>query len=1753
MGIFAKWRAKRVHTKKSRVVTPFRRTTRWVVFPFLAVVLIILGIRYIFPQSSAEAAWFNNSWLYRKAIVINNTGAALTDYQIQLQQVDVDGLYSAGKLQADCDDLRFTDATGKVLHHWVEDEGAATDASNCDGSWGDVNIWVKAPSIPSGGAAIYMYYGNASASSLEDPHAVFEVFDDFSAASLDTSTWTQVNGGTPSFSNGVLSITASGVNPGKLLMTAASQSDYYAIRSRFQATGGSNADERIGVGVKTNGSGLGYNYVIRDFTNLDQFVFLDDLVAWGTVTDTTWTKNNWYTMDIYHTGTTVTARWNDGSWNTQAWSGRTGDLALNVGSNDGQSDWDYAAVYKTTATLPTIPAYGSYEAEELSPGPVASWSFDEGYGTTAYDGVGTNHGTLTNSPTWQTEDQCISGKCLYFDGSNDYVLANNIAELEGTNNYTLAAWVKTTRSDRQGIISNHDVSDDIIALTVNDSTGSSAGVASTVTYEGGYQSVSTSNRIDDGLWHYIVVTKQGTASYVYVDAQLKGYGTISEVLTDNPELRIGSRENNSYPFHGFIDEVKIYPYARTAAQVRADYNARGGSSGSTAQVGSSNLGQTLSDGLVAYWKMDDPGADAEGETSSDSSGSSATATLYGDNSTGDNGTGLDCTATGKYNTGCLLDGIDDYLTVPDAIAPVFGSFTWSAWIKTNSTSNNLPIFTKGTGNDSYAMNLSFGFLNINLRDSSNLGPNNFNATTNLRDNEWHHVVATYDQTTGKTHLYTDGEFQIEESNITSGVFGDGTEPLYIGRDNAGTNFWEDDLDEVRIYNRALSPAEVKALYEWAPGPVAHWKLDDNTSTSAVDSSGNQLTASFTNNPEWIQGKLGAALQFSGANYATVADTAELDVRNDITIALWVRPSLLNSTAQLIMGKGIFSANANRQYGIRLNSTNRWQGFLYSGSSVYSVEATGFTPSAGRWDHVTLVREQATGLLKIYINGLLLNTTGGATGDLNDTSYAFAIGREGESTGNYFSGSVDDVQIYNYALTQKQIVNVMNGRDVNTPAVGSPVGHPALHMSFDEGYGTTAFDKSQYGNNGTLTNMASPATATSGWTNLGKFRKALVFDGSNDYVQLSSAPLQNSSTHYSVSAWFKTDSPGSDSIIFSERSSSNENSILAQLYTTGNKIAFITRNDSGGNSALAISTTTLQSDTWYHVVGVRSGNTVYIYLDGMREGFDNDAGGTITSNTYEIGRYTAAGSSSGYWDGLIDELKIYNYALSEDEVLLDYNQSQVAALGALSTSSDGSTPSNASSREYCVPGDTTSCSAPVAEWKMDENTGTTAQDTSGNANTGTLTSSPNWATGKFSSAVHFNGTSQYITAAHSSSLTPTGDYTIGAWVKTSSSNSEQEVVSKFDASGSFPGYLLSVGNAIGGNTGKVCLWVGDSSSGWVCGSTLVNDGAWHYILAQLSGTTVHIYVDGVLDASATRSPSRSNTQALRIGSRYDTGSFPNAWFAGLIDQVRIYNYARTPAQIAWEYNRGAPVAHYKFDECQGSTAYNSALNADGEAAGNDGTITIGGSGTNTSIGTCAGSTGQAWADGATGKLSSSLELDGTDDYVTVSDTDRLTFSTGTSDRPFTISAWVNFDTASGTQGIVSKASAFNVGEFHLTLGTAGTTNFYFRTVDNSIGSYIGKKAEYDLVVNTWYHVITTYDGSGTENGIKIYIDGSVVPVSSSSSGSYTAMENTSEPLYIGRRNSSPTFSGQIDDVRIYNYALTPTQVKTLYNNGAVSFR
>jgi hypothetical protein len=220
-------------------------------------------------------------------------------------------------------------------------------------------------------------------------------------------------------------------------------------------------------------------------------------------------------------------------------------------------------------------------------------------------------------------------------------------------------------------------------------------------------------------------------------------------------------------------------------------------------------------------------------------------------------------------------------------------------------------------------------------------------------------------------------------------------------------------------------------------------------------------------------------------------------------------------------------------------------------------------------------------------------------------------------------------------------------------VGSDLFIPSPHSglvgywNFDEGTGTIAYDLSGYGNNSTLNNFNF--NETSGWTT-GKIGKALIFDGSDDWVRVSSSTSLDINKNISVFAWVNR-----SRIVDWER-------ILGKFYWLGYETGSWELDLGQGYlrcnfningtwvSANAPAGTNNATGTWYFVGCVYDGSRLYNYVNGeLKSTFM--ASGDITTTTYPlaIGATSNGTAIQNVIQGIIDEIRIYNRALSDSEI------------------------------------------------------------------------------------------------------------------------------------------------------------------------------------------------------------------------------------------------------------------------------------------------------------------------------------------------------------------------------------------------------------------------------------------------------------------------------------------------------------------------
>ncbi|MBI2547597.1 MAG: LamG domain-containing protein [Candidatus Aenigmarchaeota archaeon] len=201
------------------------------------------------------------------------------------------------------------------------------------------------------------------------------------------------------------------------------------------------------------------------------------------------------------------------------------------------------------------------------------WKFDEAGGTVAKDSSGyQNNGTLTNfdfnsSSGWFNGTNCKSGSCLKFDGLDDYVsITGGTTNLPiGTTPRTVAAWVNTTMSGLGEIVSYGNTATGE-AFTVGVS-----GAAIFVSSWGSPQYTVTAT-VNDGKWHHVLVTFDGTSASTYLDGVLLDTRGFS-INTGSGTANIGTRISPTEYFNGTIDDVRIYNKTLTTAEIASVANA----------------------------------------------------------------------------------------------------------------------------------------------------------------------------------------------------------------------------------------------------------------------------------------------------------------------------------------------------------------------------------------------------------------------------------------------------------------------------------------------------------------------------------------------------------------------------------------------------------------------------------------------------------------------------------------------------------------------------------------------------------------------------------------------------------------------------------------------------------------------------------------------------------------------------------------------------------------------------------------------------------------------------------------------------------------------------------------------------------------------------------------------------------------------------------------------------------------------------
>src|SRR3990167_2456079 len=408
-------------------------------------------------------------------------------------------------------------------------------------------------------------------------------------------------------------------------------------------------------------------------------------------------------------------------------------------------------------------------------------------------------------------------------------------------------------------------------------------------------------------------------------------------------------------------------------------------------------------GLVGYWSMDE----GSGSYATDSSGNKNTGILT-------NGpTWVD----GKRGKALNFDGSNDYVSIGNPQSGVldFGtnSFSYGSWIYNTklTSSDGIPVgkYNGGYG-PGYDIELRTNKMTVLVYDGT--AYKGVSLTTSPPLNKWVHFFAVVDRATNYLKGYKDGVF-IGQTDIST--LGSVSSSNSLRLNGYGPSYWGGLIDDVRIYNRALTPSEVEGLYKFgaarfAPpsntGLVGYWSFDDGAGTSATDFSGKNNAGVFpggTANPTWVDGKRGKALSFDGGDYISFSNPInQANLSQEWTVAAWAKLSTGSGSSYQFLISGL-NAGVKLMHGVKP--------LLYLNCCTDDYYMYGTTDLRdNKWHYVAFVFRNSDGLRKIYVDGRDDSSSGP-----NNTSTPEGMNAT-FNLGSQVIGSIDDVRVYNRALS-----------------------------------------------------------------------------------------------------------------------------------------------------------------------------------------------------------------------------------------------------------------------------------------------------------------------------------------------------------------------------------------------------------------------------------------------------------------------------------------------------------------------------------------------------------------------------------------------------------------------------------------------------------------------------------------------------------------------------------------------------------------
>jgi hypothetical protein len=841
------------------------------------------------------------------------------------------------------------------------------------------------------------------------------------------------------------------------------------------------------------------------------------------------------------------------------------------------------------------------------------------------------------------------------------------------------------------------------------------------------------------------------------------------------------------------------------------------------------------------------------------------------------------------------------------------------------------------------------------------------------------------------------------------------------------------------------------------GPSTWYKFDDGSGSAAADASGAANQGTLVNSPTWGAGVVGGALTLDGSSRYVTAPRSGVDTSASFSVSAWAYVSDRSANRVVVSQDGTnVSAFMMRYEAAR----DRWMVDVRTADSTGGGTAEvlgGYAPALNRWTHLALVYDDTNDLLRFFIDGVLV-TTAAKTTDWSATGpLIVGAGLWNAARASYFNGGIDDVRVFRRALNDAEIAKLYG---------------PQTHWDMDA-VSSTQVDQS--GNLNTGTALGGVSFSSNG----------INLDGTTDrVVGVTSGVHTNRS--FAVAALISQSSVAGTRTIVSQPGT-NASAFTLSTVGTAYQFSMTSADTAAPTTSTATATTVAAINDVVHVVGVYSSPTqqLRIYINGVLEasapmGTPWDATGPLT-----VGQYRSAGTDTGFYQGNVRDVRVFNHTLTNDDVYNLY-------------------------------------AAPQARYDMEEKTGTTLTDGSGNGNTATRTGTgTTWQQSSHRGASMALSSSSYFATA-TNVLDTSTSYSVSAWVWLPSANTgsggNRTIIAQ-DGANVSP-FLLQHTNADGTNQWEFQVMGADSattpSAQIVLSAATAVGNRWTHLAATYDdpNNTVKIYVNGVLSGTSTSaSTDFASSGALTVGAGKYAGARVDYW-PGYLDDVAAYQRVLSAADVTALFGQ-TPQVQWDVNEGAGTTV------GDRSGAGNSGTAS------NTT-----------WnATGVNG--SNSLTFDGTSSQVVTSG------APVTTDTSFSVSLWVYLTDATATRVAVSQ-NGTNI--YGYALGYDNALNKWFfrmKTADaTGSGTMISAESTSTPATGTWTHLTGIYHDESDQ--IRLFVNGEWEDTTTHTTD-WNATGVMA--LGYGRWTGAAAYRwiGRLDDVTVHQKPLINEEITALYTN------